>query len=184
MKHMMISMVIVILMIMFLSSCVNIIKLPPQHWHQEYLSTKDIGIWFDILSTLEGIPYKWGGQNPEEGFDCSGLIVYLYHQIGVEWFVYRGYLVNDANSEAFYLYNSSPTTFDRLQHGDLIFFDMDGDDHIDHVAIFDRIKDDNIWIWDATTNPDGVEINAVSHRTLHDMWDKNPFFAKPLKVVY
>jgi len=59
--------------------------------------------------------------------------------------------VNDANSEALYLYNSSPTTFNRLQRGDLIFFDMDGNNRIDHVAIFDCIKNGDVWIWDATT---------------------------------
>ena len=29
------------------------------------------------------VPYKWGGTNPLEGFDCSGLVVWGYQRIGM-----------------------------------------------------------------------------------------------------
>ena len=72
----------------------------------------------------------------------------------------------------------------KIETRGLDFFDTDKDSYIDHVVIFDQIDENGIWIWDATTDPDGIEINAVSHKILRSMWKKNPYFAIPLKVVF
>jgi cell wall-associated NlpC family hydrolase len=58
-----------------------------------------------------GVPYVWGGASPS-GFDCSGLIMYAYAQVGVS-------LPHHAASQ----YGMGvPVSRDQLQPGDLVFF--------------------------------------------------------------
>ena len=61
-----------------------------------------------------GIPYQWGGASPKTGFDCSGLVQYVFAQLGVS-------LVHYAAAQ----YRSPETVWippDRLRPGDLVFF--------------------------------------------------------------
>jgi cell wall-associated NlpC family hydrolase len=68
------------------------------------------------LSQL-GVAYHWAGSSPSEGFDCSGLTMWAYAQVGVS-------LPHNAAAQ-----HSMGTPIDRsnLQPGDLVFFN--GDNH-------------------------------------------------------
>ncbi len=68
------------------------------------------------LSQL-GVPYQWAGSSPSEGFDCSGLTMWAYAQVGVS-------LPHNAAAQ-----HGMGTPVDRsnLQPGDLVFFN--GDSH-------------------------------------------------------
>ena len=67
-----------------------------------------------------GVPYVWGGASPS-GFDCSGLVMYVFAQVGVS-------LPHSSYSQ----YGmGSPVSRDQLQPGDLVFFDGLG-----HVGIY------------------------------------------------
>jgi cell wall-associated NlpC family hydrolase len=68
-----------------------------------------------------GIPYRWGGDSPTTGFDCSGLVMYVYEQLGIPL---------PHQSEAQYGYGT-PVPRDQLLPGDLVFFDG-----LSHVGIY------------------------------------------------
>lgn len=79
-----------------------------------------------IATAQLGEKYVWGGQNPEVGFDCSGLVWYAYkNALGIELprtsegMAQQGELVKD---------------FNDLRMGDLLFFTRNGDAH--HVAMY------------------------------------------------
>jgi peptidoglycan DL-endopeptidase CwlO len=58
-----------------------------------------------------GVPYRWGGSSPS-GFDCSGLVMYAFAQIGIS-----------LPHSTYALWNVGvPVSRDQLQPGDLVFF--------------------------------------------------------------
>ena len=68
-----------------------------------------------------GVPYQWGGASPATGFDCSGLVMYVYAQLGVQ-------LPHQAAAQ--YAYGVAVPR-DELQPGDLVFYDG-----LSHVGIY------------------------------------------------
>jgi peptidoglycan DL-endopeptidase CwlO len=84
-------------------------------------NTKAIGAVRAALSQL-GVPYVWGGATPGRGFDCSGLTMWAYRQVGVNLPHYGG----DQWNAGVHVSRS------QLQPGDLVFFYND----IHHMGMY------------------------------------------------
>lgn len=68
-----------------------------------------------------GVPYVWGGADPS-GFDCSGLTMYVYAQMGIS-------LPHSAEAQ---YYAGTPVSPSEMEPGDLVFFG----NPISHVGIY------------------------------------------------
>lgn len=74
-----------------------------------------------------GVPYLWGGFTPV-GFDCSGLVQYVYKQFGV----------NLERTTYYQVHQGQVVQRNALLPGDLIFFTTNDDDpnDISHVGLY------------------------------------------------
>jgi hypothetical protein len=75
---------------------------------------------------LVGIPYRWGGNTPASGFDCSGLVDYV---------LARAADVKLPRTTAELRSSGVPIKPDEIAAGDLVFFDTDGRPY-SHVGIY------------------------------------------------
>ena len=73
-----------------------------------------------------GCSYAWGGSSPSTGFDCSGLVYYLYGQSGVTL---------QRVAQDMYNQNGVAVSYSEIQPGDLLFFGY-SEDCVTHVAIY------------------------------------------------
>jgi cell wall-associated NlpC family hydrolase len=62
-----------------------------------------------------GVPYAWGGAAPLTGFDCSGLVMFVYGQLGISLTHYTGAQFTEGLR----------LPREELQPGDLVFFEND-----------------------------------------------------------
>ena len=83
-----------------------------------------------VLATADryvGTRYRYGGESPTEGFDCSGFVQYVFGRHGLE-LPRTSYQQAGAGRAA-------PGEITDLQPGDLMFFSAGGE-RVDHVAIY------------------------------------------------
>ena len=98
------------------------IQIKPQSEEGREMAQKVVELAKEYLGT----PYVWGGTTPD-GFDCSGLVYYVYGQLGVK--LYR--VAADQNK------NGVPVPLDGLEPGDLVFFwNRQYYSEINHVGIY------------------------------------------------
>lgn len=78
-----------------------------------------------VAVKMVGKRYRFGGESPSTGFDCSGLVQFSYRQAG---------LAVPRSTEQ-QLRHSRVVKRAQLRRGDLVFFDQEGKKH-SHVGIY------------------------------------------------
>jgi len=78
----------------------------------------------DFAVSLVGVPYRYGGNHPDEGFDCSGLVHYTYSS--------NGHAVPRTSRGQYQA--AQKITLAQAAEGDLVFFR--DQDNLSHVGIY------------------------------------------------
>ncbi len=87
------------------------------------------GVRYELVKTAKrfiGVPYRWGGEDSKNGFDCSGLTMVSYRLNGLKL---------PRNSRAQYQAGRSVKKA-QLQQGDLVFFATKGGTRVTHVGMY------------------------------------------------
>ena len=104
-----------------------------------------------LAKGYKGTPYRWGGATPR-GFDCSGLVQYVYARLGVE-------LPRVTYAQ---WYAGRHVRKDQLRPGDLVFFDHHG-----HVGIYTG----HGWFVHAPHHGARVQASELGHRWFRRHYD-------------
>lgn len=111
-----------------------------------------------FAKNLLGIDYVYGAETPKQGFDCSGLVQYIYGHMGME-------LPRTAAEQG--MIGHHVKDLGKLRRGDLVFYNNDPSDAAaDHVGIY--------WgpgkVFEAPRPGGHVQISALSYPGAGEMW--------------
>ena len=117
----------------------------------------------EFAKTFVGYPYTWAGADPSIGFDCSGLVYYVYKQMGYT-------IKRDGDGQAT---NGIAVKESDMQPGDIIIFANKYTGAIQHVGLYIG---------------DGMMVHAQSSRTgvvisRYD-YDKNKYIYTIRRIIY
>jgi cell wall-associated NlpC family hydrolase len=111
------------LVLLLLAACASAPPRPQAHTRQAMLSND---VLFRAIS-LVGTPYRWGGNTPAGGFDCSGLVDYVFRT--------EARLNLPRTSREMSRLPDPRLDRAQLAPGDLVFFQTDGNG-VSHVGIY------------------------------------------------
>lgn len=77
---------------------------------------------------LVGTPYRWGGNTPDSGFDCSGLIRYVFEQ--------SANVSLPRTTQQMWAQGGSSVSRRQLRSGDVVFFATNGGKQVSHAGIY------------------------------------------------
>jgi len=100
--------------------------------------------------SLQGIPYRYGKESPQEGFDCSGFVQHVYRHHGIA-------LPRTTREMAQTLPKIAKN---NLQSGDLLFFNVNGKP-FSHVGIY---IDNNDFVHAPSRRTGKVLVSSLNNR--------------------
>lgn len=75
-----------------------------------------------------GTPYRWGGSSPQTGFDCSGLIGYVFqHSMNIKL---------PRSTREMIQVKAPVIARNNLRSGDIVFFATNGGRRVSHAGIY------------------------------------------------
>lgn len=101
-----------------------------------------------MASTMKGIPYVWGGTTTK-GFDCSGLVQYVYGKMGIK-------MPRVSQQQAT---RGTVTSINNLKPGDLVAWGSSPSTST-HIAIYAG----NGQVWEAAKRGTNVRTRAINSR--------------------
>lgn len=100
-----------------------------------------------------GTPYKWGGNDLENGIDCSGFVKKLFGKIGVD-------LPRTARQQA--LVGQVIDRFEDLQPGDRLYFWDAKRGYIGHTGIFLNFRENHAFFIHSSSGHKGVNTDDLA----------------------
>ena len=141
-------------------------------WYQNHPLSKIVGPLtspnvalqvVDLAKSFVGYPYVWAGADPSVGFDCSGLVYYVYKQLGYN-------IKRDGDGQAS---NGIAVKESEMQPGDIIIFANKYTGAIQHVGLY--IGDGKMV--HAQSSRTGVVISAYDY-------DTNKYIYTIRRIIY
>ena len=100
----------------------------------------------NLARQFVGGKYSWGGSSPSTGFDCSGLIKYVFNQVGI----------NLPRTAAQQGKVGQKINLQQAQPGDVIWFGSKNSPSGEHIGLISRIDNGQIYIIDAAGKKLGI----------------------------
>ena len=88
----------------------------------------------DLARTLQGIPYRMGGNSIQSGFDCSGFVSYVFRQFGI-------LVGRSSRDQALVGYEVSIT---EARPGDIVVFSRSAISSVFHAGLIESNGEDGL----------------------------------------
>lgn len=128
--------------------------------HVQYTLRDSIAIY---AQQQLGVPYKYGGANPNGGFDCSGFVMYVFKKFGIQ-------LPHSSSTMATLGREKDP---EEAQIGDIILFKGRSTSTVGHVGIvYNTPSDEVIFIHSSSPRSGGVIFSSLDESYYKDRFVK------------